>query len=89
MVMVSTIIKPIFWLAMLLSCSIAWCCSSSVVGLMNVNLSRSFLYSGNSCFSRVMLNPPSVSMNMTFFPCFAVSIAARRDRLVFPVPAGP
>lgn len=89
MVIVSTMISPILLLTSSFSRSIATFCSSKVVGRKNTILSSSFLYSGISCFSLETLNPPSVSMKITFLPAFAVSIAASSAMFVFPAPAGP
>ena len=86
---VSTIMSPILLFTSSLSRSIATFCSSNVVGRRNTILSNNFLYSGNNCLSRDTLNPPSVSMKMTFLPALAVSIAASNARFVLPAPAGP
>lgn len=89
MVMVSTTTSPTLLFNIWGNWSIAFFCSSKDVGRTNRNLSSNFLYSGKTCFNRATENPPSVSIKMTFFPVFAVSMAARSARFVFPAPAGP
>lgn len=86
---VSTIMRPTFELIISFSFSNICFCSSNVVGFRNIMLLSIFSYFGVICFRRVIENPPSVSMNIAFFPFFAVSIAARSIRFVFPLPAGP
>ena len=85
----SIIISPILVVTTSLSFSNTCFCSSKVVGLKNMILSSIFSYAGIICFNLVIENPPSVSIYITFLPCFAVSTAANTIRFVFPLPAGP